>query len=329
MTMVHPVKIFIDYLNDNYLARIQEGLSYINIASMVKPGDAIFIKPNLTFPYYREGVMTTPECIEQLVLTLKDYSSNVIIGEADGGGYNRFSMDEVFEKTGLRTISKKYNVRLVNLSKMPSRNIYFHYKHREFSVPLPQLLLDEVRLFITVPVPKVHANTGVSMSIKNQWGCIQEPPLRLKLHPYFEKVILEVNKALNVGISVIDGRYGLNRNGPLKGEPLELGWLLVGNNILAADRVCCTLLGIDPLSVKYLHYYNNSEPLPPLDKFHFNQDHSRFVGLQFYLKRELWDYPGYCAFRSPFLAYLAYHSPLSRILHKGMYLFREKFYDHE
>jgi len=327
--MSKTARIFIERLNNNYLEKIQEGLSFVNIATKIRTGATVFIKPNLTFPHYREGVMTSPKCIEQLVVALKDYTTNIIIGESDGGGYNRFSMDEVYEKTGLRTISRKYNVRLVNLSKMPSRNIHFQYKRREFSVPLPQLLLDEVKLFITVPVPKVHANTGVSLSIKNQWGCIQEPSLRLKLHPFLKKVALEINKALNVNISIIDGRYGLNRNGPMRGDAVELGWLMVADNILAADMVCCTLMGIDPMSIEHLHFYHSNEFLPILDDFHFNQNYSRFVSPHFYLKRELWDYPGYFAFRSSFLAHLAYHSALSRILHKGMYLFREKFYEYD
>jgi len=326
--MSEATKVFIDRINLDYLARIQEGLSFVEVATKIKTGDTIFIKPNLTFPYYRKGVMTSPECVEQLVLALKDYSSNIIIGEADGGGYNRFSMDEVFEKTGLKSIAKKHNVRLVNLSKLPSRFINFHYKYRKFSVPLPEILLDEVKLFITVPVPKIHANTRVSMSIKNQWGCIQEPSLRLKLHPYFNKIIFEVNKALKVGISIIDGRYGLNRNGPMKGEQVLLDWLMVANNIFVADVTCCTLMEIDPFSIKHLAYYKQNEPIPELKDIQFSQDHNKFIGPQFYLKKNFWDYPGYFAFRSRFLAYLAYHSPISKILHKGLYLFREKFYDY-
>jgi len=327
--MSEIAKVYIERINRDYLARIQEGLSFVDIATKIRTGDTIFIKPNLTFPYYRKGVMTSPECVEQLVLALKDYSSNIIIGEADGGGYNRFSMDEVFEKTSLRSIAKKHNVRLVNLSNLPSRNICFQYKRRKFSIPLPKLLLDEVSLFITVSVPKIHVNTGVSMSIKNQWGCIQEPSIRLKLHPYLKKVVLEVNKALNVNISVIDGRYGLNRNGPMKGEPVELDWIMITNNILVADITCCIIMGIDPLSIKHIAYYKQNEPIPELKYIQFSQDYNKFIGPQFYLKRNFWDYPGYFAFRSRFLAYLAYHSPLSKILHRILYLFREKFYDHD
>lgn len=327
--MDSSAKIFLGHINNNYRERIQQALQYIDLGSKVKYGDPIFIKPNLTFPQYREGVMTSPEFIEGLVVVLKEYSDKIIIGEADGGGYNRFSMDKVFEETGIRQIGDKYGVRIVNLSKLPARDINFEYKGKQFAVPLPQLLLDEVKVFITTPVPKVHSNTRVSMSIKNQWGCIQEPSLRLKLHPYFAKVIYEINKALNVGISIIDSRYGLNRNGPMKGDPVELNWIMAADEILAADIVCCVLMGIDPASVRYFRLYNDNKTLPGLDKFRFSRDYKQFIGPKFYLKREFWDYPGYFAFRVPFLAYLAYHSPLSKILHKGLYLFREKFYDYE
>jgi hypothetical protein len=162
--------------------------------------------------------MTTPACVEALVLALLDYTPHVIVGEADSGGYNPFSMDEVFRSTGLDEIARRTGARLVNLTNQPSRDLRFEERGRELAVPLPVLLLDEVDHVLTVPVPKVHANTGVSMSIKNQWGCIQAPSMRLRLHPYFARVIYEVNRALRVAGSVIDGRYGLNRNGPMRGD---------------------------------------------------------------------------------------------------------------
>jgi uncharacterized protein (DUF362 family) len=321
--------IFIESLGNDYLPRIREGLSFIGLGNRIKPGDTVFIKPNLTYPHYKAGVMTSPECIENLIIALKDYSVNIIVGETDSGGYNRFSMDEVFEKTGLRLIAKKHDVKVVNLCKLPSRDIHFMHNQKEFSVPLPQLLLDEVDLSITVPVPKIHMYTGVSMSIKNQWGCISDPAQRLKLHPCFEKIVFEVNKVLNFGVSIIDGRYGLNRSGPLRGDVVDLGWIMITDNILAADMVCTKLMGIKPLSIKYLRFYSENNPLPDPELFRFNQDYSRFSGPPFYLKREFWDYPGYFAFNSSLFAYIAYRSPISKVLHKVLYLFREKFYDHD
>jgi uncharacterized protein (DUF362 family) len=327
--MENPVKVFIERLDGGYLHRIREGLSYIDIASRVRPGEAVFIKPNLTFPHYRQGVMTSPECIEQLVVALKDYTDNITIGESDGGGYNRFLMEDVFAKTGLTAIAARHGVKLVNLSRLSSREIHFDYQGREFSLPLPVALLEETQLFITVPVPKVHANTQVSMSIKNQWGCIQEPSLRLKMHPFFKKVIMEINRALKVQLSLIDGKYGLNRNGPMRGDAVELGWIMLADNIVAADLVCCKLMGINPLTIEYLAFSIGNLAIPSFDTFQFNRDYQSFIGPQFYLKRDFWDYPGYFAFRSPLLAYLAYHSPAAGLLHKILYLFRDKFYDHK
>lgn len=327
--MADRINVYLEKTAKGYLEPLQEGLAFLNMTSRVKWGDTIFIKPNLTFPHYRQGVMTSPECIEQLLIALKTYSPNLIIGESDGGGYNRFAMEDVFVKTGLADLAKKYNVKLVNLSKLPSRNIHFQFGGEEFAVPLPRLLLEDVQLFITVPVPKVHANTGVSMSIKNQWGCIQEPSLRLRLHPFFKKVIFEVNRALNVHLSVIDGGYGLNRNGPMRGDPVSLGWVMLADNIVAADMACCKLMGINPMTIDYLAFCHENMAVPSFEAFHFNRDYLKFIGPQFYLRRDFWDYPGYFAFRSPLLAYLAYHSPAAGLLHKVLYLFRNKFYDHK
>ncbi|OGM12626.1 hypothetical protein A2V80_03100 [Candidatus Woesebacteria bacterium RBG_16_39_8b] len=118
--MIKEARIYIGNLPGDYLFEIQKGLSFISLATKIRTGDLVFIKPNLTFPHYKKGVMTSPRCIEQLIIALKDYTGNIMIGEADGGGYNRFSMDVVFDKTGLFEIAKKYEAKIVNLSTQSS-----------------------------------------------------------------------------------------------------------------------------------------------------------------------------------------------------------------
>lgn len=322
------IRVYVERLDRGYARALQEGFEHVGLEALVKAGDTVFLKPNLTYPVYREGVMTRPECVEALIVALRDRGLRVIVGESDGGGYNRFSMDEVFAETGLARMAERYGVRLVNLSRERSREIRFTHAGRDLVVPLPALLLEDVDLFITVPVPKVHMNTGVSMSIKNQWGCIQQPSLRLKLHPFFTRVIHEINRALRVRLSVIDGKFGLDRNGPMRGDPVKLDWLLVANDIGAADTVCCSLMGIDPAGIEHLRFHARSTGLPPSTEFALNRDPAPLVGHRFRLQREVLDYPGYLAFRSSVLAYVAYHSPLAGALHKALYMFREKFYDH-
>lgn len=270
--------------------------------------------------------MTNPEAVEALVVYLKNFTDNIVICESDSGGYNPFSMDEVFATTGLAEMAKRYGIRVVNMSKAPSRNIAFRYHLKNFSIPLPTLLLDETDLFITMPVPKVHSNTGVSICMKNQWGVIQQPELRLRLHPYFDEVVYQLNKALPKSIAVVDGKYGLTRSGPMRGDVLELGWIVVGDNIFYVDYLVTELMGLDYRRVPHLRHAFSKEGIRSLDHAALNTDPSPFVNGQFYLKRVWTDYPGVFTFNSRALAYLGYESILARPLHWLLYRFREPFY---
>jgi uncharacterized protein (DUF362 family) len=274
--------------------------------------------------------MTSPDAVEAVVQYLKNFTDRISICEADSGGYNRFSIDQVFRETGLVDIAKRYGVRLVNLSYDEPRYISVKAGIRTLKVPLAKTLLEETDLFITMPVPKVHMNTQVSISVKNQWGTIQSPPERLKLHPYFKHVIYAVNKALPRSISIIDGRYGLTRSGPMKGDVVDLNWLMVADNIFAADFVCTHLMRLDPLKISYLRYALMKEGITDFSGLTFNTDYQRFRSSQpFYLKRAWTDYPGLFTFYSRVLAYVGYESALAGILHRLLYLFRDPFYEYD
>jgi uncharacterized protein (DUF362 family) len=114
-------RIYIAHLDRDYSVVLQKGFEWVANGTVVRPNDHIAIKPNLTFPVFRPGVMTNPEAIEALIVYLKNYTDNITICESDSGGYNRFSMDEVFRRTGISEFTKRYGVRIVNMSYLPSR----------------------------------------------------------------------------------------------------------------------------------------------------------------------------------------------------------------
>jgi uncharacterized protein (DUF362 family) len=319
-------QIFLHSLDRGYLNAMAEGFAWTGIESTIRSSKSIFIKPNLTFPTFREGVMTNPEALESLIVYLKDFSCEITICESDSGGYNPFPMDEVFRATGISEMAERYGVRIVNLSYAPSRPICFLYRRREMSVPLPVCILDEADLFITMPVPKVHLNTVYSGAIKNQWGIIQEPDLRLKLYPYFREVVYRVNKGLPESVAVVDGMYGLNRSGPLRGDAVRLNWMLICDDIFKADWVASRLLGFEIDEIPYLTHILQKEGLQSLKDDEFNEDFTKYQSEKYYLKRLWTDLPGWLTFHSPFLAYIGYESVLARPLHWLLYRFREPFY---
>src|SRR5690348_6985900 len=97
----HKMELFIQSLTKGYSDCIGEGFRFLGDAVEVRPGDRFAIKPNLTFPTFRPGVMTSLEAIKALVIYLKNFTDKITICESDSGGYNPFSMDEVFRNTGI------------------------------------------------------------------------------------------------------------------------------------------------------------------------------------------------------------------------------------
>jgi uncharacterized protein (DUF362 family) len=320
--------VHLSRLGGNYLEPLRAGLEFTGFFSRIVRGTPVVLKPNLTFPVFRPGVMTGMDCIEALIIALKDHACDVIVAEGDGGGYNKFKIDEVFRRTGLTAMARRYGVRLANLSSLPSRCVRLACGNREATVSLPLLFLDDPYQLITMPVPKMHCLTGVSLSLKNQWGCLPDPHRRLALHPHFDWLIWELNRVLKPALVVMDGRFALNRNGPLLGDVVASDWLLLADDLLTADVMACRLLGVDPAGVPHLSHAAEHQGLPDLEKIRCNTDFSSFIGQRFYLRRDFWDWPGYLAFRHATINWLCFRSPLAGLLHRLMYVFRREFYDY-
>jgi len=309
-------KVFLTDLTIGYRAAVRDGLEFLGNAAALRPGDRVTVKPNLTFPVFRPGVMTGLEAMEAVVQRLKDAGCRVTVCESDSGGYNRFSMDDVFRATGLCELADRYGVRLVNLSREAARDIQVRAGLRRLRVPLPRLLTDQTDLFITMPVPKVHANTVLSGAIKNQWGVIQDPSMRLRLHPFFQHVICALHEALPRTIVIMDGKYGLDRNGPMRGDPVELNWLLASDSVVAADLEMARLVGFDWQRVPHLAFMVRRQRGQVWEEI---ERDTRQVGLQatrFRLERRWTDFPGWCTFHSRVLAWLGYESRLAAPLHR-------------
>jgi uncharacterized protein (DUF362 family) len=321
-------RVHVSGLEGGYEACVEEGLAFAGFFEEVPAGGTVFLKPNLTFPEYRPGVTTSIECIAAVTRLLIARGYRVIIGEADSGGYNRFSMDAVFASTGVDTLARETGARLVNVSFTEPETLTVRSGWRRLAVRVPRLLMHEIDAFVSLPVPKIHMNTLVSLSIKNQWGCIQEPDDRLRLHPHFAPVMLAINRSLPRPYAVIDGRFGLNRSGPMDGDPVRLDWLLVSNDLVAADRAGCRLMQVAEGDVGFLRHFRAHGWWPAWDEVERNADLAPFLREPFHLQRRLTDLPGAACFNNSLLAWIGYHSPLAGPLHRLLYLFRKPFYDY-
>ena len=323
---MNPI-VFIEKLVEHYESlenQFRRSFSLISLVEDFERAKAIFIKPNLTYPTYKRGVTTRKDFVESLVAALSEINSTtrIYIGEGEGG-YNSFSMTDAMEAMGFYDIEGKYpNVEIVNISKLPSRTVELRAKGKPYFIDLPVLLLDDVDFCITCPVPKVHCMTKITLSFKNQWGCLPDT-MRLKNHYVFDEIIGQVNDKLKFRYAFLEGKYGLDRNGPLMGDPVEVNWFAASNSLGAFDRVVSGMMGFDWRRIGHLKMAEKYGFMPGRKEIKIIGDPDS-LKRKFTLKRNFWNYPALAGFRSKHLTHLLYLSMWAKLLHDVMYTFRKR-----
>ncbi len=302
--------------------KLLEALSWIRWENIVAQDAKVFIKPNLTWPVYTPGVTTSPVVLEAVVSILRSRTPNITIGESDGG-YHSFEAEEAFRKHGIYEIADRYGAKVVNLCKTEAETVQGKIGSKTLQIKLSSLLLHDIDVLISIPVPKVHAMTGVSLGFKNYWGCIPSA-MRLKHHPLFSELVLLINRMFNSQIVIYDGTYFLDKNGPMTGEPVQMNLLIAANEVGVGDFVCCQLMGVNPFKISHLKTAHKAGMFPSsLDEIELNTDLGGFVGRSFCLERNLLNWIALLAFNSNLLTTLLYDSVIGKLLHKILYTIRQ------
>lgn len=302
--------------------QIRTALEWLGVPEMLKGKRSIFIKPNLTWPEPTPGVTTSPAFIEAAVRVLKDHGADITIGESDGG-YHSYRAEEAFAAHGLYDLAARYGIRVENLTKLPAGIYGQEVDGRQLTVELPRLLVEETDFFITMPVPKVHAMTGLSLGFKNQFGCIPSP-MRLRYHPDFAHTIVAVNMLLRPRLALFDGTHFLDRSGPMAGKAVPMNLLVAATDVGAGSRACAEIMGVDPWTVRHFVIARRVGLFPDsLAGIRVNEPPSKFFSHRFTLERsQLSRFTG-LLFRSRIGTNIVYDSVLADPLHKALYVIRE------
>lgn len=285
---------------------------------------SIFIKPNLTYPHFKAGVTTRRDYVAALVAALRNINTTTKIYIGDGeGGYNSFSMTDAMKDMGFYEIAEAYpNVEIVNLSHLATRKMELKANGKPYSLNLPKLFFSEIDFSITCPLPKVHCMTGITLSFKNQWGCLPDT-MRLKNHYVFDEIISQISDVLKFRYAFLDGKYGLNNNGPMMGDLVEVNWFVASNSLGAFDLVVSGMMGFDWRRIGHLKMAEMYGFMPKEDEIQIIGDPVS-LRRKFTLKRNFWNYPALAGFHSKSLTHLFYFSMWSKLLHSVMYTFRKR-----
>jgi len=318
-------RVFVDRFDtpERLPEKVAEALRWIRADQIIRPGMRVFIKPNLTWRTPTPGVTVTPYFIRTLVEQLLPLSSDITIGESEGG-QACFLAEDAFETHGLYSLASEYGVKVVNLSKGQHERARTTVRGKVEEIDLPALLLHDIDVFITLPVPKVHAMTRVSLGFKNQWGCLGDK-MRVTQHPRFDTAIVAINKLVKTRLCIFDGTYFLDYTGPMMGEAVPMNMIIAGDDAGAASYVACELMRIPPFSVPHHRVARREKMFPlSLDEIELNRQPRELASRTFKLRRAFINYIHLAAFHTRPLNRLFYDSMCADALHEFLWFIRRQ-----
>ena len=313
-------RAYIGEVGDDLEDALQKGLEFINWDRYVNKSSKVFVKPNFTFPYYKEGVTTNPEFLKRLLAILKSKAGSVVVGESDGGNHS-FKAEVAFKNHGMYEICQEAAVELVNLSTLPTKVIETRVLSKKVRVQLPRILLEDIDCLISVAVLKVHVMTKVSLSLKNLWGCFPDT-MRGLHHQNLSHMLALTARLLKPKIAIIDGTYGLNKHGPMYGEPVKTDLILMSDNPVVADSLGARVMGFSPQKIEHIAVAERAGiGSVSLEDADINGDWEKYKR-QFEITKTLIDRASSLMFHSDAIARLVLASPLTPLIYKVAGLLR-------
>lgn len=229
---------------------VREGLWALNLS----PKGRTLVKPNLVaageiFP----NAYTRPEFGEGVLRALQDVGSSAMtelaVGERCGITVpTRMS----FAESGWdKMIARVGGVKRYLFEEVPQVEIrYTHDKRLRDYVFTPEPIA-KADFFVNCPKFKAHPWTTVTFSMKNYIG-IQDDRHRLIDHDHrLNEKIADLQYIIQPQFICIDGVVA-GEGRMLTPKPFGLNLIVMGNNQVAFDAVCCSIIGVDPRTVDHI-----------------------------------------------------------------------------
>lgn len=214
-------------------------------------GRTVVLKPN--FVEYDPGaaINTDPRLIAATVLAMRRLGAAEVT-VAEGPGHRR-DTQFVVQSSGLLESLHDLDARFVDLN---SAALVARPLHSSFTdlheLWLPQPIVD-ADIVVSMPKMKTHHWAGVTLSLKNCFGCVPGRvygwPKNVLHWAGLTEAIVDVSAAVRPHLQIVDGIVGMQGNGPIQGTPMKAGLLVFGADPVATDVTAARLMGFDPTRV--------------------------------------------------------------------------------
>jgi len=218
-------------------------------------GARVVLKPN--FVEYDPGsvVNTDPRVVAGAVEAIRRMGAESVT-VAEGPGHRR-DTGYVVAASGLLEVLRAVDAPFadLNIAQATPQALRSYYTSLD-ALWIPTLL-QEADIVVSMPKMKTHHWAGVTLSLKNCFGCL---PGRVYGWPKnalhwvgIDNAIVDVAGAIRPSYAIVDGIVGMQGNGPIDGDPIASGVLVFGDDPVATDTVTARMMGMDPEKIPYLH----------------------------------------------------------------------------
>jgi uncharacterized protein (DUF362 family) len=219
----------------------------------LRPHGRTLIKPNVVasgahFPH----AYTRPEFIEGVIGALKDRDDGRVrelaVGERCG---ITLPTRMTYESAGYYPMFRRTGVKHYHFEEEQQVEIPLTHEGRLRDYVFTPEPVAKADFFVNCPKFKSHPWTTVTFSMKNYIG-IQDDRHRLIDHDHrLNEKVADLQYIVQPQFIAIDA-ITAGEGRMLTPSPFDLGLIIMGNNQVAFDSVCCQIIGVDPRSVEHI-----------------------------------------------------------------------------
>lgn len=209
------------------------------LEAIVRPGQTVVIKPNLTADApASSGGTTHVELVEALVRRAQRYGAGrVVLAEGTGAFGDR--LETAFLHGGWREMAAHTGAEIYNLDAGPHLEVALADRRYPGALPFSRLAL-EADVLISVPCLKTHISTDYTVALKNSF-CMVPQWKRSEIHAQhlLEEALVDINRIRRADLVVVDGWDGAEgvAGGEAFTRPAGARVMLVGADPVAVDVV--------------------------------------------------------------------------------------------
>ena len=217
------------------------------------------LKINISWQYFYPACSTTPWQLEGVIKTLQGAGYNDIQAAHNGTVVVDAREGEVNNKQ--KVVVDRYNLPNVHLEEPPVK--WVDYKPKAETLALDEVFPDGIQIpdvflgknVLHLPTMKTHVFTTMTGAMKNAFGGLLNRKRHWTHSVIHETLVdlLAIQKEIHPGIfAVMDGTFAGDGPGPRAMRWHVKNALLAGADQVAIDAVAASMMGFDPMSIKFI-----------------------------------------------------------------------------